>query len=219
MRSYDDPCGVARALDAVGERWALLVVRDLLLGPKRFTDLAAGLPGMSQNVLAQRLRDLEEQGVVARRVLGPPSGARVYELTDAGYELEDVVLALARWGSRAPLVDRATLTADALALALRTTFDAAAAGELRARVELHMGADRFAAEITEGRFRVVRGEHVDPDAVLTVDAGVLQGIVFGGAAVPAGAVAGDRELAERFVRVFPRPAPRVASARGPRSRS
>ena len=211
MRSYDDPCGVARALDAVGERWALLVVRDLLLGPKRFTDLAAGLPGMSQNVLTQRLRELEEHGLVGRRVLGPPSGARVYELTDAGYELEDVVLALARWGSRGPLVDRATLTADALALALRTTFDASAAGDLRARVALHLGSDRFAAQIADGRFRIVRGEAADPEAVLTVDAGALQGIVFGGAPLPAGVVTGDGVLAERFVRLFPRPEPRASA--------
>ncbi len=212
MRSYDDPCGVARALDAVGERWALLVVRDLLLGPKRFTDLAAGLAGMSQNVLAQRLRDLESHGLVQRRVLGPPSGARVYELTDAGYELEDVVVALARWGSRAPLVDRAPLTADALALALRTTFDAAAAADLQARVALHLGADRFVAEITAGHLRVARGETADPDAVLTLDAGRLQGIVFGGAELPADAVGGDRALAERFVRLFPRPTPRSATS-------
>lgn len=211
MRSYDDPCGVARALDAVGERWALLVVRDLLLGPKRFTDLAAGLPGMSQNVLTQRLRDLEEQGLVRRRVLGPPRGARVYELTEAGYELEDVVLALARWGSRAPLVPRATLTADALVLAMRTTFDVAAAGGLRACVALHMGADRFVADVTAGRFRIARGEAADPDAVLTADAAALQGIVFGGGELPAGAVTGDRRLAERFVRLFPRPAPRPVS--------
>lgn len=181
-----------------------------LFGPKRFTDLVAGLPGMSQNVLAQRLRDLEEQGIVQRRVLGPPSGSRVYELTDAGYELEQVVLALARWGSRAPLVDRATLTADALALALRTTFDASAVGDLRARVTLDLGADRFAAEIAAGRFRIARGETTDSDAVLTADAGTLQGIVFGGADLPADAVTGDRRLAERFVRLFPRPAPRTA---------
>ncbi len=214
MRSYDDPCGVARALDAIGERWALLVVRDLLLGPKRFTDLAAGLPGMSQNVLAQRLRDLEGHGLVRRRVLGPPSGARVYELTDAGHELEEVVLALARWGSRAPLVDRATLTADALALALRTTFDTAAAGDLQARVALHLGDDRFVAELAEGGFRITRGETHDPDVVLTAEAGALQGIVFGGAELPPTAVSGDRALAERFVRLFPRPQPRAASTRG-----
>lgn len=214
MRSYDDPCGVARALDAVGERWALLVVRDLLLGPKRFTDLAAGLPGTSQNVLAQRLRDLQGQGIVHRRVLGPPSGARVYELTEAGYELEETVLALARWGSRAPSHDRAALTADALALALRTTFDAAAAGDLRATVALHLGGDRYVAEIADGRFRISRGEAAGADAVLATDAAAAQGIVFGGADLPPGAVTGDRALAQRFVRLFPRPRPRGMSAAG-----
>ncbi|GAA2572285.1 winged helix-turn-helix transcriptional regulator [Pseudonocardia hydrocarbonoxydans] len=214
MRSYDDPCGVARALDAVGERWALLVVRDLLLGPKRFTDLAAGLAGMSQNVLAQRLRDLEGQGIVRRRVLGPPSGARVYELTEAGYELEETVLALARWGSRAPRHERGALTADAFALALRTTFDADAAGGMRGTLALHLGADRFTAEIADGRFRISRGEAADPDAVLTTDAAAAQGIVFGGADLPPGAVTGDRALAERFVRLFPRPRPRGVSATG-----
>lgn len=214
MRSYDDPCGVARALDAVGERWALLVVRDLLLGPKRFTDLAAGLVGMSQNVLAQRLRDLEAQGIVRRRTLGPPSGARVYELTEAGQDLEDVVLALARWGSRAPLVEHGALTADALALALRTTFDAAAAGDLQARVALHLDADTFVADVGAGHFRITRGGAADADAVLTASAGALQDVVFGGAELPADAVEGDRALAERFVRLFPRPEPRRASAGG-----
>src|SRR3954470_1070788 len=101
-RTYGDRCGVARALDLVGERWALLVVRELLLGPKRFTGLRAGLPHVGPDVLAQRLRDLEAAGVVARRALRPPAGARVYELTPRGRELEPVVLALGRWGSVAP---------------------------------------------------------------------------------------------------------------------
>src|ERR1700737_1921647 len=102
-RTYDDPCGVARALGVVGERWALLVVRELLFGPKRFTDLSQGLPAMSQNVLSQRLRELEQAGIVCRRRLGPPARARVYELSERGMELEPVLMALARWGSRAPL--------------------------------------------------------------------------------------------------------------------
>src|SRR3954452_10567314 len=100
-RTYGDRCGIARALDAVGERWALLVVRELLLGPKRFTDLRAGLPTLGPDVLAQRLRDLEAAGIVARRTLPPPAGSRVYELTERGQELEPVLLALGRWGSRA----------------------------------------------------------------------------------------------------------------------
>ncbi|MBV9335437.1 MAG: helix-turn-helix transcriptional regulator, partial [Solirubrobacterales bacterium] len=102
-RTYGDACGIARALDVVGERWALLVVRELLLGPKRFTDLRAGLPHLSPDVLAQRLRELEQGGVVRRAKLPPPAGSRVYELTEWGRELEPVVLGLGLWGSsRAP---------------------------------------------------------------------------------------------------------------------
>src|SRR3954452_6181792 len=102
-RTYGDRCGVARALDLVGERWALLVVRELLLGPKRFTDLRAGLPHVSADVLAQRLRELEQAGVLGRGTLPPPAASRIYELTDRGRALEPVVLALGRWGSAAPV--------------------------------------------------------------------------------------------------------------------
>ena len=101
-RTYGEGCGIAHALDLVGERWALLVIRELLLGPKRFTDLRAGIPQLSPNVLSERLRELERVGVIARRKLGPPGGARVYELTEWGRELEPAVLALGRWGARSP---------------------------------------------------------------------------------------------------------------------
>src|SRR5919202_4903626 len=98
--SYRQYCAVARGLDLVGERWTLLIVRDLLTGPKRYTDLLAGLPGIGTNLLATRLRELEQHGLVARRVLPPPAGSTVYELTDVGQTLEPVVLALGRWGRR-----------------------------------------------------------------------------------------------------------------------
>src|SRR6478752_5733043 len=101
-RSYGEACRFAHALDLVGERWALLVVRELMLGPKRFTDLRAGLPQLSPDVLAQRLRELEQAGIVSRRKLAPPAGARIYELTERGRELEAVVIQLGRWGSSAP---------------------------------------------------------------------------------------------------------------------
>ena len=101
-RSYADRCGVARALDVVGERWALLVVRELLLGPKRFTDLRDGLPNASPNVLAQRLRDLEDGAIVQRRKLPPPAGSSVYELTDWGRELKPVIISLGTWAIRSP---------------------------------------------------------------------------------------------------------------------
>ena len=102
-RTYGDRCGVARALDIVGERWALLVVRELLLGPKRFTDLRAGLPHVGPDILAQRLRELEASGVLRRGTLPPPAGSRIYELTERGQQLEPVVLALGRFGSVAPV--------------------------------------------------------------------------------------------------------------------
>src|ERR671933_478014 len=101
-RTYDDGCAAAHALDLVGERWALLVVRELLLGPKRFTDLRAGLPNASPNVLAQRLRELERAGVMRRRNLPPPAASRVYELTEWGEELEPVIIRLGGWGARSP---------------------------------------------------------------------------------------------------------------------
>src|SRR5450756_2718555 len=102
MRSYHDACGMAHALDLVGERWALLVVRELVLGPKRYTDLRADLPGISTTVLAHRLDELEQTGVVRRRRLAPPAGSTVYELTDWGQELEPVIRQLGRWGARSP---------------------------------------------------------------------------------------------------------------------
>src|SRR5436190_20653972 len=115
-RTYGDRCGVARALDLLGDRWALLVVRELLLGPKRFTDLRAGLPNVGPDVLAQRLRELEAAGIVRRATLPPPAASKVYELTSRGGELEPVVLALGRWGSVAPVPEDAAIGADAFVI-------------------------------------------------------------------------------------------------------
>ena len=127
-RTYCEACAAAHALDLVGERWALLVVRELLLGPKRFTDLRAGLPGVSPNVLAQRLRELEEAAVVRRRKLPPPAASRVYELTEWGMELEPVIVSLGRWGARSPLRPQdAGMSVDSLILSFRAMFDARAA--------------------------------------------------------------------------------------------
>jgi DNA-binding HxlR family transcriptional regulator len=207
----------------VGERWALLVVRELLHGPKRFGDLSRGLPGMSQNVLSQRLRELEAGDIVRRIRLGPPASTGGYELTERGALLEPVLLALATWGSRLPLdaSSDAELSVDALMLALRTTFDPAAAGELRAVCELRMGDDRFRAEIGDARFRATRATAPAsaetaaappvPDAVLTAGAGTLRALVFGGRplgdALRAGdaQLTGDRGTATRFLACFPRP--------------
>jgi DNA-binding HxlR family transcriptional regulator len=118
----------------VGERWALLVVRELLLGPKRFTDLRSGLPHVSPNVLAQRLRELERAGVVRRRKPPPPAASMVYELTEWGTDLEGVIISLGRWGVRSPLRPREAgqLGVDSLILSFRTMFDGRAAEGLEA---------------------------------------------------------------------------------------
>ncbi len=180
-RTQLDGCGIAHASDLLGQRWALLVVRELLLGPKRFTDLRAGIPDISPNVLGQRLRELEESGIVRRRRLPPPAAARVYELTEWGHELEPAVLALGRWASRSPSfpVD-AEMGPDSLVLALKTAFQPAKADGLEARYELRLGDVLFDISVEDGEFHSTRGEAESADAVIESDSGTIAGVVFGG---------------------------------------
>jgi DNA-binding HxlR family transcriptional regulator len=207
-RTYGDRCGIARALDVVGERWALLVVRELLLGPKRFTDLRAGLAHLSPDVLSQRLRDLEASGILEHHKLPPPASAQVYALTARGRELEPVVLALGRWGSVAPFppTEDARIGADAFVIALRTLFDAAGDGG-DGDYELRLGDDRFHARVHGERFIVERGTVEAPDAVIAAHPGELAAALWHGRALDDGAIDGDRRRATRFLRRFPLPAP------------
>jgi DNA-binding HxlR family transcriptional regulator len=211
-RSYADRCGISRALDVVGERWALLVVRELLLGPKRFSDLRAGLPHLSADVLAQRLRELELAGVLLRRKLAPPAAARVYELTDWGQELEPVVLGLGRWGSRIPFPEQGdAFGADSAMLALKTLFDPARAADLSADYELRLGEQTFRARIAAGTFELVRGPAEGPVAVIETDPAKLAALLWHGRklsdAVRADEVKveGSRPATEQFLRLFPLP--------------
>ncbi|GAA0255623.1 winged helix-turn-helix transcriptional regulator [Saccharothrix mutabilis subsp. mutabilis] len=216
-RKYDDGCAAAHALDLVGERWALLIVRELLLGPKRFTDLRAGLPGASPNVLSQRLRELDGAGVVRRRKLPPPAAAWVYELTAWGHELEPVIVALGRWGCQSPsLRDDAPISADSLALSLKTRFDPARTDGFTGRVVLRMGEYSFTVALSPDAITVSRGEPERADAVLTAAPATLNAVMLGNLS-PAEAsadgglsVSGDRERANRFLGLFP--APRSAAA-------
>jgi DNA-binding HxlR family transcriptional regulator len=205
-RTYGDRCGIARALDTVGERWALLVVRELLLGPKRFTDLRAGLPGVSTDILSQRLRELEAAGVVRRGKLPPPAAARIYELTERGQALEPVILELGRWGSVAP--GEGDIGPDALAIALKTLFDPTAADGLSASYELRFGEQRFRVGVAGGRLDVARGAAESPVATFEAEPKALAGVLWHGRA-PDGdvTITGDRAAAERFLRLFPLPGP------------
>jgi len=214
MRTYGDGCGIAHALDLVGERWALLIVRELLLGPKRFTDLRDGLPNASPNVLAQRLRELEQASVVRRRKLPPPASSRVYELTDWGRELEPVIRTFGLWAVRSPTFPHdAPVGTDSLVLALGTLFDADAAEGLSASYELRLGESSFRARIADGTIELRRGPADDADAIVVTAADTLAAILWGDRelddAVQAGEVRidGDRRAVARFVGLFPQPAP------------
>jgi DNA-binding HxlR family transcriptional regulator len=217
-RTYGDGCATARALDLVGERWALLVVRELLLGPKRYTDLRRGLPNASPNVLSERLRELERAGIVRRGTLPPPAGSRIYELTDWGLELEEVVMALGRWAARSPMppTDAPIVSADSIILALRARFDPGAAHGLRANYELRLGEDRFRIDVADDQITAARGDARRPDATIGTDPDTLNGVLWGTASLAdaqrSGMVTidGDTDLVERFVRLFPIPAPASA---------
>lgn len=218
-RTYRDSCGIARALDLAGERWALLVVRELLLGPKRFTDLRAGLPNLSPDVLAQRLRELEHAGIARRRKLPPPASARVYELTEWGAELEPVLLALGRWGSRVALPPApAELSPDAIAIALKTVFDASAAADLERSYQLQLGEHVFSVRIADRKIDVTRGEEKASAARIETDPGTLTDLLWQGRsisdAVDAGAlrIEGPRIEVGRFLKLFATPLPATPPA-------
>ena len=208
-RRYDDPCGIARALDAVGDRWALLVVRELIFGPKRFLQLRQGLRGVSPNVLSQRLRDLEAAGVVRRYMLDPPAEVAVYELTASGRALEPVLLELGRWGSQQPMRAAGELSVSALLLALKTVFDPAAAPG--AVFALRIDGDWYRLTAADGSIDIARGRADDPAVTFETDAATLRSVAFGREPVAAAeqdgrlAVGGDRRLAGRFARMFPVP--------------
>ena len=217
MRTYGDGCAIARGLDVVGERWGLLVVRELLLGPKRYTDLRSGLPNASPNVLSQRLGELERAGVVRRRKLPPPAGTRVYELTDWGRELEETVISLGRWAARSPSgLSEGPIGADSMILALRSRFDSRAAHDLRARYELRLGDDRFRIEVADDEFDAARGEADQADATIDTDPDTLAAVLWGGRPLAEAqrsrkmTIEGDKTAVERLLRLFPMPEPAAA---------
>jgi DNA-binding HxlR family transcriptional regulator len=213
MRGYDDPCAVARTLGLVGERWALLVVRELIFGPKRFSDLRRGLAGISENVLSQRLRELERAELVRRRRFAP-SSTSAYELTERGRGLEPVLVAMSRWGADLPLPEGTdpALGVDALVFTLRATFDAGLAERLDVVAHLRFGDDHhFRVEVRNGRFRARCTEPDDADVTITTTAPALQSLVSAdhtlAKAERAGeiTITGERAAAEHLLRCFPPP--------------
>lgn len=209
-RTYGQFCGFARAVEVVGERWAMLIIRDLLVGPRRFGELQRGLPKIPTNILTSRLKELEAAGVVARRASSQPGGGVLYELTPLGEELELAVMALGRWGAK-NLLDQPRpdeiVTNDSMVMALRTTFQPQAAKRMRASYELRMGPVVVHAQIDDGN--IVAGAGPLPDADLIIEAGPALRAVMAGEITPKEALAqnlvsitGNPELFDRFPEVF-----------------
>jgi len=221
-RGYGQYCGFSRALEVVGERWSMLVIRDLLVGPKRFTDLHRGLPGIPTNILTARLKELEEARIIRRRALARPERSIVYELTEYGAELEDVVISLGRWGAK-QLGDprpEEVVTVDSMITAFKTTFQPEAAKGVRASYELCMGDITLNITVDDGRIEVGAGPL--PDAKLKIEAGpaikaLLNRDMTPAEAIKSGAVGltGNKKLLNTFVDLFkidPMPAPKTEAA-------
>lgn len=215
-RWYGDACGTALALEFVGERWALLIIRELLLGPRRFGEIRSGLPKVSANVLTQRLQGLEAAGVLTRETLPPPANVQVYALTPWGYEAEPIVMALGRWALRSPAHDPSLpFSRVALMLALRMMFDPVRAEGFAARIGFALGNERYVAAIGDGALSLARGGIEQADAVLSGEPNAFLPALFGTtplAEVVAGgrlSASGDVARAAHFCTLFALP-PKIA---------
>lgn len=194
-RVYGQYCGFARALEIVGERWALLILRDLFVGPKRFSDLQRGLPGIPSNILTARLKELEEGGVIQRRALPRPPGGVAYELTEDGRGLERAVVELSRWGAKhlGEPREHEVVTEESMVMALRTTFRKEAARNLKAAYELHLGEIVIHAMVKNGTVEVGKGPMEQPDVVIEAGPGIR--------AVMAQEISPDQAIKAKIVRV------------------
>ena len=206
-RRYDDACAAAHGMDLIGERWSMPLIRELLLGPRRFSDLKTSLNGISANVLTQRLEGLEAAGVLIRRRLPPPASVQVYELTPWGYEAAPIFQALGRWAVRSPYHDPTRpFSPVSLMLSLRTMLSPQAAGDLKARIQLLMNGELFFwARNKKGEIRIGRGEIEDPDLIVRGTPSEIASYVYAGAPMSSLEVEGDLKLAARLPNLFPMP--------------
>lgn len=211
-RTYDDACGMAHGLELLGDRWALFVVRELMLGPRRFSDLRGDLPGISANVLTQRLTELEARGVLVRRRLPPPASVQVYELTDWGYEAEPIVQELGRWAARSPGHDPTLpLSGVSILLSFRTMIVRSKIGDFDASLGFRFSEDGYHGHLNGQGFTVAQGSPDDADLLFEGRPEALAAWVYGGGPyeelhnAKALTISGDRNLAERFRSLFALP--------------
>jgi DNA-binding HxlR family transcriptional regulator len=206
-RRYDDACGLAHALELLGERWAMLVLRELAYGPRRFSELKADLQGISANVLTQRLTDLERRGLVRKVKLPPPASVQVYEATAWGLEAVPVIASLGRWAARSPTHDPTLpMSHVSLVMSLQTLLSPERAQGLDTRVGLRLGEATYVVRIHGGRLDVERRDADDCTVTFTGPPSAVAGVIHGGAPFETVQVDGDLALAKRFVTLFPLPA-------------
>jgi len=214
-RTYEQYCPVARTLEIVGERWTLLVARELLLGPRRFTDLMAGLPGISPNVLATRLKDLESAGMVSKRTLAPPAASTVYELTDQALGLARVLTAMATWGMSMlgrPRQDD-EVRGEWIVLGIAVTSPVPDVED--ATFELHIDEEVVHVDVRDGRLQPRQGPATQPIAVISVRATTLADLALGRLDLDAAlakqrvTLAGDHEAARRLLASMSRAPPAI----------
>jgi len=205
-RRYEDACGLAHAMELLGERWAMLVLRELAYGPRRFSELKADLTGISANVLTQRLTELEARGLVRRSKLPPPASVQVYEATEWGLEVVPLCANLGRWAARSPLHDPSLrMSHVSVLMSLQTLISSERAEGLDARIGFRLGDASYVATVHDGRLDVDRRDAVDCEVTFTGSPSAVAAVIHGGAPFDTIEVEGDMALAKRFVTLFPLP--------------
>jgi DNA-binding HxlR family transcriptional regulator len=205
-RRYEDACGVAHALELIGERWAMLVLRELAYGPRRFSELKADLVGISANVLTQRLAELETRRIIRKRKLPPPASVQVYEATEWGLEVAPLIAQLGKWAARSPLHDPTLpISHAAIMMSLQTMVDPERAAGITATLGFRLGEASYVGALHDGRLEVERRLSQESDALFIAAPAELAAVIYGGAPLDTITVEGDMSLALRFVTLFPLP--------------
>jgi len=205
-RRYEDACGLAHAMELLGERWAMLVLRELAYGPRRFSELKADLKGISANVLAQRLTELERRSLVRKTKLAPPASIQVYEATEWGLEVVPLIASLGRWAARSPWHNPTLqMSHVSVIMSLQTLISPALAEGLNARIGFQFGDVSYVTTIRDGLLDVERGPIADCDVEFRGTPCEIAAVVHGGAPLETIEVKGDMEMAKRFRTLFPLP--------------
>jgi DNA-binding HxlR family transcriptional regulator len=205
-RVYDDACGTAHGLELVGDRWTMLIMRELVYGPRRFSDLRKDMPGISANVLSQRLEELEQRGLLQKVRLPPPAARDAYQATDWGLEVKPVIMELGRFAARSPGHDPTLpLSPVSIMISFETMIDAEKARGVDLRIGLVLNGEPFVARVRKERIRVARGPTQDCAAIITAAPEMVAAVAYGGAPAESLAIEGDVAAASRFLSLFTLP--------------